>query len=38
MRTVHTHDEEFSGLLVPVVWTGLEAVTRRGFKKMNKAL
>ena len=37
-RTRYIHDDEFSGLLVPVVWEKLEAVTRRGFEKMNKAL
>lgn len=30
--------EEFSGLLVPVLWPMLEKNTRRGFDDMNKAL
>jgi len=37
-RTRYIHDDEFSGLLVPVVWTRLEVVTRKGFEKMNMAL
>ncbi len=36
MRKVH--NDEFSGLLVPLVWSGLEAATRTGFEKMNQAL
>jgi hypothetical protein len=37
-RTLYIHDDEFSGLLVPLVWARLEAVTRKGFEKMNEAL
>lgn len=37
-RTRYIHDDEFSGLLVPIVWARLEAVTRKGFEKMNQAL
>ena len=32
------HREEFSGVLVPVLWPMLEKNTRRGFEDMNKAL
>jgi hypothetical protein len=37
-RTRYIHDDAFSGILLPVVWSRLAAVTRRGFEKMNKAL
>jgi hypothetical protein len=37
-RTRYIHDDEFSGMLIPFVWTRLEAVTRKGFEKMNRAL
>jgi hypothetical protein len=30
--------EQFGGLLLPVVWGGMEASTRRGFEAMNAAL
>lgn len=37
-KTRFVHREEFSGLLVPVVWPMLEAKTKRGFIQMNEAL
>jgi hypothetical protein len=37
-RTRYIHDDEFSGLLVPVVWPWLETATYKGFEKMNVAL
>lgn len=37
-RTRYIHDDEFSGLLVPLVWSRLDAITRKGFEKMNTAL
>jgi hypothetical protein len=37
-RTRYIHDDEFSGWLLPAVWTRLELVTRIGFEKMNAAL
>jgi hypothetical protein len=30
--------EEFSGLLVPLLWSGLDTDTRQGFESMNTAL
>lgn len=30
--------EQFSGLLVPLLWSGLDRDTRRGFNEMNAAL
>ncbi len=30
--------EKFSGLLVPLLWSGLDKDTRAGFELMNKAL
>lgn len=32
------HKEEFSGLLVPLLWKSLDTTTRRGFEAMNEAL
>jgi hypothetical protein len=32
------HREEFSGILVPILWPMLEARTKRGFTQMNEAL
>ncbi|MCG8320685.1 MAG: SRPBCC domain-containing protein [Cytophagales bacterium] len=32
------HKEEFSGILVPLLWNQLEAKTRTGFELMNKAV
>ena len=32
------HREKFRGLLVPLLWGGLEVNTRRGFEAMNAAL
>ena len=32
------HREEFSGLLVPLLWKKLDGETRQGFELMNKAL
>ena len=29
---------DFSGVLVPLFWRGLEPDTRRGFEEMNRAL
>ncbi len=37
-RTRYIHDDEFTGLLLPLVWGRLESVTRTGFEKMNRAL
>lgn len=37
-RTRFVHREEFSGLLVPLLWRTLETKTRRGFTQMNEAL
>ncbi len=37
-RTRYIHDDEFTGLLVPIVWSRLGAATRKGFEKMNLAL
>ena len=36
--TNFVHREEFSGILVPIVWPVLEKSTGRGFNDMNKAL
>lgn len=33
-----THSEEFSGLLVPLLWKSLDTKTRSGFEAMNQAL
>ncbi|MDX1530758.1 MAG: SRPBCC domain-containing protein [Rhodothermales bacterium] len=33
-----THRERFGGLLVPLLWGGLNTSTRRGFEQMNAAL
>jgi len=33
-----THRENFSGLLVPLLWKSLNSTTRQGFEEMNKAL
>ena len=32
------HSETFSGLLVPLLWRGLDSDTRAGFEDMNRAL
>ena len=32
------HRENFSGLLVPLLWKSLNSTTRQGFEEMNKAL
>lgn len=32
------HKEEFSGLLVPLLWKSLDTTTRQGFQAMNEAL
>lgn len=32
------HREEFSGILVPLLWPLLRSGTKRGFEQMNKAL
>lgn len=32
------HKEEFSGLLVPLLWKSLDTNTRQGFQAMNEAL
>jgi hypothetical protein len=32
------HEEEFRGLLVPLLWKKLDTETRRGFEQMNAAL
>lgn len=37
-RTRYIHDDEFTGLLVPVLWARLEALAPKGFEKMNRAL
>lgn len=33
-----THSEEFSGVLVPLLWRSLDTKTRSGFEAMNQAL
>lgn len=35
---IFIHREEFSGLLVPLLWTSVEKSTRSGFALMNQAL
>ena len=37
-RVKFTQREQFSGLLVPLFWSGLDTDTRRGFNEMNAAL
>lgn len=37
-ETRFVHREEFSGILVPILWPMLEAKTKRGFTQMNEAL
>jgi hypothetical protein len=37
-KTRFVHREEFSGILVPIIWPMLEAKTKRGFTQMNEAL
>jgi hypothetical protein len=37
-RTRFLHHEEFRGILVPLMWGGMEASTRGGFEAMNVAL
>ena len=37
-KTKFVHREEFSGILVPLLWRFLEENTTRGFNDMNKAL
>ena len=37
-RTRFIHREEFSGILVPIIWPMLEAKTKLGFIQMNEAL
>lgn len=37
-HTRFIHAEEFSGLLVPLLWNSIEDDTRAGFKAMNEAL
>ena len=37
-RTKFVHREEFSGILVPILWPMLEKNTTRGFNDMNAAL
>lgn len=37
-RTKFVHREEFSGMLVPILWPMLERNTTRGFNDMNAAL
>jgi hypothetical protein len=32
------HSESFSGLLIPMMWSGLQEPTQRGFRMMNEAL
>ena len=36
--TRFVHREEFGGVLVPLLWKGLDTDTRRGFEEMNRAL
>ena len=33
-----THSECFRGLLVPMLWKGLDTDTRAGFEQLNQAL
>ena len=37
-KTKFVHREEFSGILVPILWPMLERNTTRGFNEMNAAL
>lgn len=37
-RVLFIHSEQFSGLLVPILWRKLNTGTRRGFNEMNVAL
>jgi hypothetical protein len=37
-RCRFVHSEEFSGILVPMLWKSLDTTTRRGFEAMNEAL
>jgi hypothetical protein len=37
-RTRFLHSEEFSGLLLPLLWRTLDGPTRRGFEEMNQRL
>lgn len=37
-KTVFTHGEYFSGILVGLIWKKIEAGTRAGFEAMNEAL
>jgi hypothetical protein len=32
------HREEFTGVLVPLLWRSLDRGTRRGFEEMNRRL
>jgi hypothetical protein len=32
------HREEFTGILVPLLWRSLDRDTRRGFEEMNRRL
>jgi hypothetical protein len=37
-RTLLIHSEQFSGMLVPLLWKSLHAPTLKGFELMNQAL
>lgn len=37
-RTLLIHSEQFSGILVPLLWKSLHAPTLKGFELMNQAL
>lgn len=37
-KTRFVHGEDFSGILVPLLWKNMESRTKEGFIEMNKAL